>query len=290
LATGPGAQAGHGRGRAARPGRHGAGHGARLSVPPVRRRLVHHRHRAPGGRRPHGAALSPGAATSGTRQIRRRPGTDGPSVPFSRATRAVPVTKLGPRNARMDRFRLLAGRTWPVAALVLAGCTGSGATGPDVEVPGRPESGTTRALETGAAIMQRDAPTDALEVYLVGFHPMKDEPEHQFEAHHFCQQVNEDFAQCALYDGNTAEANLNGIEYIISERLFETLPADERPYWHPHNGEILSGQLVAPGLPEAAEKELMRTKINSYGKTWHTWNTGHGGEGGDDLPLGAPAL
>jgi hypothetical protein len=174
--------------------------------------------------------------------------------------------------------------------VALAACTGAGATGPAVEVPGQPESVRTGVLETGASAMQRDAPTDALEIYLVGFHPLKDQPEHQFEAHHFCRQVNEDFAQCALYDGNTVEANLNGIEYIISERLFETLPEAEQPYWHPHNGEILSGQLVAPGLPEIAEKELMQSKINSYGKTWHTWNTGHGAEGGDPMPLGEPAL
>ena len=177
-----------------------------------------------------------------------------------------------------------------LSGLALAACTGAGATDPAVEVAGRPESTRTSVLEMGAAAMQRDAPTDALEIYLVGFHPLKDDPEHQFEAHHFCQQVNEDFAQCALYDGNTAEANLNGIEYIISERLFEDLPEEEKPYWHPHNGEILSGQLVAPGLPEIAEKELMRSKMNSYGKTWHTWNTGHGAEGGDTMPLGEPAL
>jgi hypothetical protein len=177
-----------------------------------------------------------------------------------------------------------------VAGLALAGCTGSAATGPTVEVPGRPESTKTNVLEMGATAMQRDAPTDALDIYLVGFHPMRDDPQYQFEAHHFCQQVNEDLAQCALYDGNTAEANLNGIEYIISERLFESLPAEERRYWHPHNGEILSGQLVAPGLPEIADKELMRSKMNSYGKTWHTWNTGHANQGGDTLPLGEPAL
>jgi hypothetical protein len=176
------------------------------------------------------------------------------------------------------------------AGLAVAGCTGSAATGPTVEVPGRTESTKTNVLEMGATAVERDAPTDALDIYLVGFHPMKDDPQHQFEAHHFCQQVNEDFAQCALYDGNTADANLNGIEYIISERLFESLPADERQYWHPHNGEILSGQLVAPGLPEMADKELMQSKMNSYGKTWHTWNTGHGNQGGDSMPLGEPAL
>lgn len=182
------------------------------------------------------------------------------------------------------------GRACLLPCLALAACTGAGATDPAVDVPGQPESVRTSVLETGAAAMQRDAPADALEIYLVGFHPLKDDPEHQFEAHHFCRQVNEDFAQCALFDGNTAEANLNGIEYIISERLFESLPEEEKPYWHPHNGEILSGQLVAPGLPEIAEKELMRSKMNSYGKTWHTWNTGHGAEGGDAMPLGEPAL
>lgn len=57
-----------------------------------------------------------------------------------------------------------------------------------------------------------------MNVYLVGLHPMKDHPEHQMEAHHFCRQVNEDFAQCTLFDGNTKDANLNGIEYIIWPR------------------------------------------------------------------------
>ena len=162
--------------------------------------------------------------------------------------------------------------------------------GPPLTPPGEPESTMTTALETGSMLLQRDAPPDQLDVYLAGFHPMAENPQMQFEAHHFCRQVNQEFAQCALYDGNTKDANLTGIEYIISERLFAELPAEEKQYWHPHNGEILSGQLVAPGIPAVAEKELMRTKINSYGKTWHTWNTGHAGMPGDRLPLGQPQL
>ena len=39
-----------------------------------------------------------------------------------------------------------------------------------------------------------------------------------------------------------------------------------RKYWHPHNAEILSGQLVAPGIPEPVEKELMKGKMNSVRK------------------------
>ena len=169
-------------------------------------------------------------------------------------------------------------------------CTGGGNVDPAVAPRGADESTRTDVLEAGALLLQDNGPVAKLDVYLVGFHPMKDAPTHQMEAHHFCRQVNEDFAQCAIFDGNAADANLNGIEYIISGKLFETLPAEERQYWHPHNGEILSGQLVAPRLPGIAEKALMKSKIDSYGKTWHTWHSKAGTGPGDELPLGPAAL
>ena len=121
--------------------------------------------------------------------------------------------------------------------------------------PGEPKSPKTVALETGARLLQTNAPLHPFDIYLVGFHPLKDHPNMQMEAHHYCHQMTQDFAQCTLFDGNTANARLNGIEYIISEKLFESLPQVERAFWHPHNGEILAGQLTAPGIPAAAEKD-----------------------------------
>lgn len=156
--------------------------------------------------------------------------------------------------------------------------------------PGAEKSAKTKVLETGAKFLQNMGPVGKIDMYLVGFHPMKENPGHAMEAHHFCRQVNEDFAQCVLFDGHSDEANMTGVEYIISEKIFETLPAGERKYWHPHNFEILSGQLVMPGLPDVAEKEALKGKMNSYGKTWHLWNTGADGKPGDRLPLGDPML
>ena len=192
-------------------------------------------------------------------------------------------------NSRPMLPRPLAAPSTAIAvALLLAACTGDGEV-PSPEPAGAPKAPATAALEAGARALQDTAPVEGLDMHLVGFHPMKDDPHMQMEAHHFCRQVNEDFAQCALFDGTGADANLNGVEYIISEAAFENLPAEERAYWHPHNAEILSGQLVAAGIPEAAEKALMRQKINSYGKTWHTWHTRCGVEPGDSLPMG-PAM
>ena len=146
-------------------------------------------------------------------------------------------------------------------------------------------------LELGAKALQSTAPLKKFDVYVCGFHPAREDPSMQMEAHHYCRVVNDDFIQATLFDGNTADANLIGVEYIVSERLFETLPPEEQGYWHPHNYEVLSGSLIAPGLPAPAEKALMKRLLNSYGKTWHTWHTGrHDLGGGDSLPLGDPML
>jgi hypothetical protein len=146
-------------------------------------------------------------------------------------------------------------------------------------------------LEAGAQLLQDTTPLKDFDIYVAGLHCAKHEPGMQMEAHHYCRQVNQDLLQCVLFDGNSRDANLIGIEYIISGRLFGTLPESEKPYWHPHNYEILSGQLVAPGLPDVAERAFLKQLMNSYGKTWHTWHTGrHDGQRGDRLPLGDPKL
>jgi len=191
----------------------------------------------------------------------------------------------------MNSFVHLLARCLPALLLLpLAGAQDRAASVETATPPGIAKPVGTRVLEFGAWALQSDAPTDLLNIHLSGFHPARDDASHQMEAHHYCRQVNEEFAQCALFDGNGRDANLNGIEYIISARLYAQLPDEEKKYWHPHNYEILSGQLVAPNLPLVAERELMAGKVNSYGKTWHVWMTGVYGRGPDALPLGEPRL
>jgi hypothetical protein len=124
--------------------------------------------------------------------------------------------------------------------------------------PAGPGKGAWLAtLEQGVNLLQTSAPLRGFDVYAVGIHCAKGEPDFQMETHHFCRVVNDDLLQCVLFDGNTKQANLIGIEYIVPGRLFGTLPDQEKPCWHPHNFEVLSGQLAAPDLPDAAEKALI---------------------------------
>lgn len=170
-------------------------------------------------------------------------------------------------------------------AMLLVAC-GGGDTEPAVETPGRERLADTRLLEAGADLIQDKPPIDAINSYLDGFHFYSGDMDGQMEAHHYCAVLNEDVTQCVIYDGNVADARIMGVEYIISGTLFRDLPAAEKDLWHSHVYEVRSGQLVAPGLPGAAERALMRKLVGTYGKTWHTWHT----DMDKDLPYGVPQL
>lgn len=84
-----------------------------------------------------------------------------------------------------------------------------------------------------------------------------------------------------------------GVEYMVSPRIFETLPPEERKLWHTHEFEVKSGMLIMPvpaGVPdtawEAAETAEMRDIIPIYGKTYHFWQV----DRGDPVPMGPPQL
>ncbi len=183
-------------------------------------------------------------------------------------------------------------RRAPIIALVAAGLAAALALGRRRRRlrPGPRKPWRMSALESGSALFQSFRPVKQFDAYIVGFHTMKEEPRVQVETHRYCFQLDEDLMQCVLFDGNGKDARLVGVEYVISESLFERLPEDERPLWHPHNYEILSGHWVAPGLPEIAERQLMKLLLNSYGKAFHTWVPGLRGALSQAVPLGDPLL
>jgi len=156
----------------------------------------------------------------------------------------------------------------------------------NVVAPGADETPKTRVLEAGADLMQRKAPLRKLDAYLDGFHFYNGNMAAQMEAHHYCGHLSEDFIQCVIFDGNGENAKIMGVEYIISKVLFDKLATDEKHLWHSHVHEVQSGQLIAPGIPEIAEHELMEKIAGTYGKTWHTWHT----DREMTLPIGTPML
>ncbi|KAA9345576.1 OBAP family protein [Adhaeribacter soli] len=172
-----------------------------------------------------------------------------------------------------------------IAMLFLSACGGEN-TSSNVQAPGGEKTTKSKVLETGADVMQDKTPLSKMNAYLDGFHFYDGHMEGQMEAHHYVSQINEDLHQAVIFDGNGENAKLMGVEYIVSEKLFKTLPEEEKKLWHSHHYEVKSGTLVAPGIPEAAEHELMEKLVSTYGKTIHTWHTDRDLK----LPFGAPQL
>lgn len=143
-----------------------------------------------------------------------------------------------------------------------------------------------KILSTGASALQKFDPVTKICQTVCGIHAYAHDASRQVVAHHFCSHVSGDMRQCIIYDSNKADAKLIGIEYIISRKLFETLPMEERKYWHSHEFEVKSGMLVAPGIPMPLELQEMQEIVGTFGKTWHTWQV----DRGDPLPFGPPQL
>lgn len=112
-------------------------------------------------------------------------------------------------------------------------------------------------------------------VHFCGIHTAKNNPKFLLTTQHYCaghsRTGQDDMFQCVLFDSVGPHAKLLGVEYVISNAAYLALPEAEKKYWHPHTYEVLSGGLVAPGMPEEDEKNFMKTLLTTWGKAWHTW-------------------
>lgn len=107
-----------------------------------------------------------------------------------------------------------------------------------------------------------------------GVHLQKDRPSNAQVAYHFCKPLNDDVSQCLLYDGTGPDARLIGVEYLVSDSIYQKMPEAERAYWHDHQHEVdarLIRSLTQTGAQEAATLAQVRTL---WGKVYHTWVAG----------------
>src|ERR1700730_5507297 len=102
------------------------------------------------------------------------------------------------------------------------------------------------------------APISAIHAHVCGIHFYSGNMKRQIIAQHYCAHLSDEVLQCVLYDSEKKDARLIGVEYIVSARIFEALPADEKKIWHSHNYEVKSGVLTAPGMADADENGLMK--------------------------------
>ncbi|PGH05158.1 hypothetical protein AJ80_08394 [Polytolypa hystricis UAMH7299] len=160
-------------------------------------------------------------------------------------------------------------------------------------IPSEFTSLKNKILNSGASAVQKFDPINDICAHLHAYHVYASDPTRCLEANHYCSQISEDVRQCVIYDSPEPNARLIGIEYMVTPRIYESLPEEERKLWHSHVYEVKSGMLIMPGpkgMPDAAwetaETAEMKKVIELYGKTYHLWQV----DRGDPVPMGAPQL
>lgn len=107
-----------------------------------------------------------------------------------------------------------------------------------------------------------------------GVHLLKEMPEVSQVAYHYCKPLNDDLSQCLLYDGTGPDARLLGVEYLVSQAVFNAMPPDEKVYWHDHKYEVDVGLIRSLTQTGDEEKATLAKVRTLYGKIYHIWNSG----------------
>ncbi|MGC1134964.1 MAG: DUF1264 domain-containing protein [Nitrososphaeraceae archaeon] len=91
---------------------------------------------------------------------------------------------------------------------------------------------------------------------------------------HFCKPNDKIMMVCQLYDSNSPNATLIGVEYMITVDAYAALPAREKPNWHYHKEEFAPDR-ADPKFPQLSEQQqntTLKKLEETYGKVVLTWN------------------
>jgi len=154
------------------------------------------------------------------------------------------------------------------------------------DIPGNSKTIKTLGGEATSSAIQNFDPTLGFNTSVCEILFPGGDMKRPIKAYRYIRYLNDDTAQSVIYDGDSKDSRLIGVEFHITEKLYDKLPADEKRLWHSHAYEVKTGALTAPRLPEAAEREFMKQLVFTYGKAWSFWET----DKGHVLPLGVPQL
>jgi hypothetical protein len=101
--------------------------------------------------------------------------------------------------------------------------------------------------------------------------------------HHHCKVYDDMTATCLLFPTGMGDQDKPyGIEFVIPANQYNTLPEEEKKYWHYHLTELPT---VNATLPDITAEEAAKVKPildETYGKVVYFWQYG------DELPIGEP--
>jgi Protein of unknown function (DUF1264) len=101
---------------------------------------------------------------------------------------------------------------------------------------------------------------------------MSDDP--TLRVWHYCKPNDKILIISQLYDSNSPNATLIGVEYMFTADAYNNLPEREKPNWHYHKEEFAPNR-ADPKFPQLSEQQqnaTLKGLEETYDKVIITWN------------------
>jgi hypothetical protein len=91
-------------------------------------------------------------------------------------------------------------------------------------------------------------------------------------AHHWCKNVSANLIECQLYDSDTPNARLVGVETIVPATVWQTFSPQEQAMWHYHKVELQKIHATLPDTPTDQQAAVIASIAPTYGKVYILWD------------------
>jgi hypothetical protein len=103
--------------------------------------------------------------------------------------------------------------------------------------------------------------------------------------HHWCKKLSKGLIECQLYTSDAPNAELVGVETIVSPELYATFSTSEKRFWHWHQYEVPRVNASMPDLSKDEAAKVVAQILPTYGKVYILWDPMT-----DPNPVGAPSV
>jgi hypothetical protein len=172
------------------------------------------------------------------------------------------------RGLRTDNMILAKGIVGIAFAIAAVPMLSLSATGSVVQQSATAQPANATTSSAAKPVDKYDSPQG----HLTAIRHIFDDP--SLRVQHYCKPSDKIVLVCQLYDTNKPNATLIGLEYIITQDQYNSLPDREKPYWHAHRVEF-APQRADPQMPDLTPeqaKAAMAKLAPTWGKVVITWN------------------
>ena len=112
-------------------------------------------------------------------------------------------------------------------------------------------------------------PQNGFDLHLDAKHFIK---ESRMPVHHWCKTLSSKFVECLLFDSDAQNANLIGVETIVTNDLWSAFTEEQQKQWHDHATEIIEAEATLPDTPPEEAAKIVSFLKGTHGRVVYFWN------------------